>query len=304
MGNLNMPDAGSHYKSNEITPLSSLIKHFLTDLENANRSAHTLRAYASDLSQWCAFCVEDVMTLDADRLRAFFASFAHLSHTSRARKQASLASFFTWAYRQGHIDVSPMLRIERVKLEPPLPRGLPAEQIYAILTAIPAENKRDRLLFRLLAETGLRISEALHLYVEDVDLTVDSERLLVHGKGGRQRSILLDDPRLLRQLKAYLASTGYRHGPLFRAQKNGRGATLSYQAVQKRWASYCAKVGITCSLHQLRHSHATALINGGVSITTIRKRLGHKNLQTTLRYAEQTDAVGDAEIRTWRRNHP
>lgn len=290
--------------SNGMVTLSSLIKHFLTDLENANRSAHTRRAYATDLSQWSAFCGHDSITPDADTLRAFFASFGHLSQTSRARKQASLASFFAWAQRQGYIDGNPMLRIERVKLEPPLPRGIPATQINAILTAIPAQNKRDQLLFRLLAETGLRISEALHLYVEDVDLTVDSERILIHGKGGRQRSILLDDPRLLRQLKAYLTSTGYRHGPLFRAEKNGRGATLSYQAVQKRWAAYCAKAGIVCSLHQLRHSHATALINGGVSIITIRKRLGHKNLQTTLRYAEQTDAVGDAEIRTWRRNHP
>jgi hypothetical protein len=49
-------------------------------------------------------------------------------------------------------------------------------------------------------------------------------------------------------------------------------------------------------------SHATELINGGVSLPTIRKRLGHKNLQTTLRYAEQADNTADAEIRQWRRS--
>jgi integrase/recombinase XerD len=54
-------------------------------------------------------------------------------------------------------------------------------------------------------------------------------------------------------------------------------------------------------LHQLRHSHATELINGGVSLPTIRKRLGHKNLQTTLRYAEQSDQTADAELRKWQR---
>jgi site-specific recombinase XerD len=49
------------------------------------------------------------------------------------------------------------------------------------------------------------------------------------------------------------------------------------------------------------HTHATELVNAGVSLATIRKRLGHRNLQTTLRYAEQSDAVADAELRAWRR---
>jgi len=269
-----MPDSSLNVNSNSVPTLSGLIQHFLTDLENASHSVHTLRAYTADLSQLSAFCKNDRAALDPNTLRAFFASLAHLSQSSRARKQASVASFLTWAYRQDLIDDNPMLRIERVRLEPLLPRSLPTEQVKTILAVIPSHQKRDRLLFWLLAETGLRISEALHLHVEDVDLTIDSERLLIHGKGGRQRLILLDDPHVLRQLKAYLTFTSYRHGPLFRAQKNGCRATLSYQAVQKRWATYCTKAGIKCSLHQLRHSHATALINGGVSITTIRKRLG------------------------------
>jgi integrase len=112
---------------------------------------------------------------------------------------------------------------------------------------------------------------------------------------------LLDDSELLAWLRAYLKQTGYRNGPLFRAQKNGRGGPLRYQSAQVRWAQYCAKAGIHASLHQLRHSHATELVNDGVSLATIRKRLGHKNLQTTLRYADKSDASSDAEIRAWRR---
>ncbi len=56
-----------------------------------------------------------------------------------------------------------------------------------------------------------------------------------------------------------------------------------------------------CTLHQLRHAHATELVNDGVSLATIRKRLGHKNFQTTLRYAQQSDEAANAEIRAWRR---
>ena len=171
----------------------------------------------------------------------------------------------------------------------------------AVLTAIPAAQRRDRLLFRLIFETGLRVSEALGLHVEDLDLTADDEHLNVLGKGGQRRTVLLDEAGLVGQLRSYLKWTGYRHGPLFRAEKNGRGGPLRYQSVQERWARYCAQVGVSCTLHQLRHTHATELVNGGVSLATIRRRLGHKNLQTTLRYAEQSDATADAELRAWRR---
>src|SRR6266496_1376595 len=145
--------------------------------------------------------------------------------------------------------------------------------------------------------------KGLSLYVEDLDLSLDNEHLTVVGKGGKRQTLLLDDPHLVQQLRAYLKRVGYKHGPLFRAEKNGRGGSLRYQSMQERWDSYCSQAGIACTLHQLRHTHATELINGGVSLPTIRKRLGHKNIQTTLRYAEQADETADREIRTWRRRN-
>ncbi|MGH7748267.1 MAG: tyrosine-type recombinase/integrase, partial [Candidatus Dormibacteria bacterium] len=234
-------------------------------------------------------------------LHRFFATFAHLSPATRARKQAALASFLTWAYREALIDASPMARVERVAPDPPQARWLERAQIEHILAAIPVTQRRDRLLFRLIFETGLRVGEALGIYVEDLHLSPDDEHVTVLGKGNRRRTVFLDDPRLVRELRAYLAQAGFRYGPLFRAAKNGRGGPLRYQSAQGRWQQYCQQAGITCTLHQLRHSHATELINAGVSIVTIRKRLGHKNLQTTLRYADQSDATADAELRAWRR---
>lgn len=168
----------------------------------------------------------------------------------RSRKQACLAWFLTWAYRQDRIPANPMDKIDRVKRTPPVPRGVGRETVETILAGIPTQHKRDRLLFRLIFETGLRIGEALGLHVEDLDLTPDDEHINVKGKGAKPLIVLLDDPRLVRQL---------------------------------------------------RHTHATELVNEGVSLTTIRKRLGHKNVQTTLHYAEQSDATADAELRAWRR---
>ena len=188
--------------------LEAVITDFLADLAYANRSVHTRRVYAADLQQFAAFYRGPLQGISADVLRAFFLTCHHLSSATRARKQAALASFLAWAYRHHRAPANPMLTIERLKLAPPEPRGLPRSQIEAILAGIPARRRRDRLLFRLIFETGLRIGEALAVYVEDVDLTPDDEHLRVRGKGGRVRTVLLDDLHVVRQLRTYLKDNG------------------------------------------------------------------------------------------------
>jgi integrase/recombinase XerD len=186
--------------------LSPLVTDFLTELAQANRSPHTCRAYATDLAQFSAFYQGPVGGITAEVIRAFGATLEKLRPASRARKQAALASFLDWAHRQGLIASDPMARIERVHRDPFRPRAMSRAQVGAILAVIPAARRRDRLLFRLIFETGLRASEALGLYVEDLDLTADDEHLNVLGKGGQRRTVLLDDARLVGQLRAYLGS--------------------------------------------------------------------------------------------------
>ncbi|MGH3548156.1 MAG: tyrosine-type recombinase/integrase, partial [Pseudonocardiaceae bacterium] len=90
-------------------------------------------------------------------------------------------------------------------------------------------------------------------------------------------------------------------GPLFRAEKNHVGGPLRYASARALWTKYRKKAQVNATIHQLRHVHATELVNAGMSLETIRRRLGHANAQTVQRYAEQTDATADAEIRSWRR---
>ncbi|WP_129675919.1 tyrosine-type recombinase/integrase [Candidatus Chloroploca sp. Khr17] len=92
-----------------------------------------------------------------------------------------------------------------------------------------------------------------------------------------------------------------RHGPLCRALN---GQPLRDQTIQARWAASCAQAGVHGTLHQLCHRHAPALVQDGVSLDTIRTRLGHQHIPTTLRYAEQSDAAADAERRQRRRGLP
>jgi integrase/recombinase XerC/integrase/recombinase XerD len=160
---------------------------------------------------------------------------------------------------------------------------------------------RDRVLFETAYVCGARAAEVCGMYVEDLDLRLDDEHTRVHGKGGTVRTVLLDDRGYVALLKLYLARTGYIAGPLFRASINGHGGPLSYDAAHHRWQKYCATAGVEIGIHQLRHAHATELINSGVSIEVVRRRLGHASTETTQIYALLADQVADTEIRAARR---
>ena len=287
--------------------MEELIENFLTDLGNANRAALTIKNYRADLRAFTArnegIALADITV---EILRDYFVSQSGLSAATRARRQSSLAALFRWARRLGHIKENPMELLDRVRLPAPAPRGVGREAIMSVLKAIPADRIRDRLLFRLLLETGLRVGEAVSLQIEDIDLTLDDEHLFVVGKGGKRRTILLDDGTLVVMLRKYLKETGYRYGHLFRAGKNARSASISYEAVGQLWRKYCDRAGVKgINLHKLRHTHATELINDGVPLTTIGRRLGHSDPKTTTRYAVVSDRRADEEIRARRRaiNH-
>jgi len=167
-----------------------------------------------------------VQAITAEVLRTFFGVHAHLHPATRARKQVAVARFLILAERQDLLGSNSMRKIERVQLDPPKPRSMEGGKIDRILEAIPARCLRDRLYFRLLLETCLRVSEGLSLHVEDLDLSLDKEHLTVVENSGKRRTLLLDDPRLVQQLRTYLKRMGYQHGPLLRAEKNGRGGPL------------------------------------------------------------------------------
>jgi site-specific recombinase XerD len=279
----------------------TIVEDFLSDLARAGKSAHTVRAYRGDLGDFARFFAGPIDQITAGVLRAYLGGLAGKAPATRARREAALAALFAWAYRAEMIAADPMTRLDRTRLPASPPRPVPTEQVEAVLRAIPQTRDRDRLLFGLLYTTGMRIGEALAIEVDDLDLSRDDEHVTILGKGGRRRTVLLDDPVLVTLLRRYLKVRGYRHGPLFRAEKNYVGGPLRYASVQELWAKYRAKAQVKATIHQLRHVHATELVNAGVSLETIRRRLGHANAQTVLRYADQRDATTDAEIRTWRR---
>lgn len=291
-------------------PLARHVGDFLTDLANASASGHTLRAYRGDLAQFAAHHNGEIGDLDAAAVRAYLAEVTGLAPSTRKRKRAAVGSFCRWAVRHDLLHANPMDKIDTIKVPKTLPRPAAAADVARVLAVIcsrrprkdlPLDRLRDRVLFETAYVCGARAAEVCGLHVEDLDLRLDDEHVRIHGKGGTVRTALLDDRGYVALLRLYLARAGYVCGPLFRASINGDGGPLSYDAAHHRWQGYCSQAGVGIGIHQLRHAHATELINSGVSIEAVRRRLGHASTETTQLYALLDDKVADAEIRAARR---
>lgn len=269
--------------------VADAISDFLAALRSRQAPPNTLRAYTSDLRQFARAIPEELAAVDPQAIRTFLDGNGTQSPATRRRRYATLCSFFRWLMHQELIVANPMERVDPVKAPTRLPRPLDADSAEKILRAIPAHATRDRALFTLLYETGMRVGEALGLHYVDIDLTPDDEKIRVLGKGRRERTVLLTAaPESIRLLRRHLRVSGIRSGAVFRGDPRygGSNLPLDYTTVRHAWRRYCEQAGVQAIIHQLRHSRASQLVQAGVPLGTIRKLLGHRNLQSTLLYAE------------------
>lgn len=155
------------------------------------------------------------------------------------------------------------------------------------------KDPRDKALFGLIYLYGLRLSEAILLKLSDIDL--ERRRIFVHrikgGIGGERPLFKAAESLLRRYLKVRL-QTG---DGLF----TGRQGNLKRQRIQQLFKEYAGKAGIApeYSVHSLRHSIATHLLDAGEGIEFVRDHLGHKNIQNTMIYAQITDSRREETFR-------
>ena len=278
-----------------------LVKDFLRDAESAGRSRHTVKNYRSDLLRFCRFVEEQSQALTPALLRVYLATFDGKAVTTRSRHFAALRSFFDWCYKHDLVPANPMDKFDPPKTPVGLPRPIPQTDYDRLMRVIGKAEPRERLLFTLVAETGLRIDEALSIYVEDITLSPGQDGIRIRGKGGIQRDIPIPfEFKCLNLLKRYLRDGGLTAGPVFRTGKEN-ARKMGYGAALYQWGMICKQAGVDYEIHQLRHSAATQMLNEGVGIGTVRRLLGHKNLQTTQRYAALEDSTVRKELEGWAR---
>jgi integrase/recombinase XerD len=199
-----------------------------------------------------------------------------------------------------HLDLPRMSRL--------LPDTLTAAETERLLAGLPSEALLDRALLELLYASGLRVSEALRLDLEDISL--DGGFVRVIGKGDRERLVPVGEVAL-EAIRAWLRGTRanrvaahhvepIRGGPLFIGPTGRRLARQQAWTMVKRAAAGAGLTG-RVSPHTLRHSFATHLLEGGADLRIVQELLGHASISTTQLY---THVTGERIREVYARAHP
>ncbi len=207
----------------------------------------------------------------------------------------AIRGFHRFALEEGLTQHDPSHRVSPASAVKRLPKALSYDQVSRLLQATGDDSTpaglRDRALVELLYGTGVRISEAVDLDIDDLKL--DDRTLIVTGKGNKQRllplggySIAALDEYFVRARPALLLK-GRGNPAVF---LNSKGARLSRQSAYGvvRKAAERAQLGLEVSPHTLRHSYATHLLQGGADVRVVQELLGHSSVTTTQIYTAVT----------------
>jgi integrase/recombinase XerD len=265
-------------------------------------SEHTVSAYRRDLARYERFLegrgIVDPADVDEAAVRSFLAAISASTYgddarpyraSSVARTLSSVRSFHRFLVLEGVCDRDPALGVAQPKLPRSLPHPLTVDEVSRLLAtpdrSTPA-GRRDRAILELLYGSGLRVSELTALDVDDIDREDGAVRVL--GKGGKEREVPVG--RYGREaIEAYLTTgrpalaTASTRGALF---LNARGGRLSRQSCDRMVRAAARRAGIErhVSLHTLRHSFATHLLEGGADVRVVQELLGHSSVATTQIY--------------------
>ena len=291
-------------------PLDRAVRTYLDHLSiEKGLAANTLSSYRRDLRRYREFLDEKAIgELDAIteatvtdflvRLREGDQVHPPLGASSAARTVVAVRGFHKFAVADGLATLDPAAAVKPPSPAKRLPKALPLADVEAILEAAGAPGTplalRDRALLEVLYGTGARISEAVGLDVDDLDLddpTADDDAgvVLLRGKGGKERMVPVGS-YALEAVSAYLV----RGRPVLLAEGKGvpalflnaRGGRLSRQSAWAVLVKAAERAGVTkdVSPHTLRHSFATHLLDGGADVRVVQELLGHASVTTTQVY--------------------
>ncbi len=298
------------------TALPAAAEEFLSFLAvERGRAPATLAAYRRDLEGYATFLSARRVELAAATTRDVEAYLAALDRrglaaSSSARATATLRGLYGFLEDEGACASNPTALLAARRSRTRLPVVLTEDEVCALLDAPSGDSPRDvrdRAILEFLYGTGVRVSELVGLDVRDLDF--DEERVLVTGKGDKQRLVPLGRAAA-RALREWLDPSA-RGALLARAAHpepaalfcNLRGRRLTRQGVDlcMRRHARRAKLPDATSAHTLRHSCATHMLAHGADVRVIQELLGHASVATTQRYTKV--AIGHLE-EAYRQAHP
>jgi len=207
-------------------------------------------------------------------------------------KLTAIYAFLNYLIKSDILPPEILRRKIRLKLPKALPRAIEFEEIDKLLSVIT--EVRDRAMIILLLRTGMRIGELLNLHVSDINLQERKISIYIGEKNAQGRVVYFcDDAK--EALLAWLNERDPGHRHLFYGR---HGRPLSYAGARKLFRKYLTKSGLKAkgyTLHQLRHTFATELLNAGMRLEVLQQLLGHSTIEMTRHYARLTDKTREEE---------
>ena len=210
-----------------------------------------------------------------------------LEERTEGRILSSLRTFYLFLSSEGLSGKNPATLVEKPKESAHLPRVISEDEVDELLSSFPSSDplsQRDYTLFELIYSSGMRISEAVALDVSSYRR--DESTIAVIGKRDKERLVFIGEiasaalDRYLEEVRPLLLKDE-KEKALF---LNRRGGRLTRQAAHKRFHEAVGKLGIDATVHTLRHSFATHMIEHGADIRSVQEMLGHSDVRTTQIY--------------------
>lgn len=256
-----------------------------------NYSGNTLEAYILDINKLLKFLKDNGISPEAAKLSDIqcFAASLHdigISPRSQCRILSGVRAFYKYLYLDGYIKDDPTELLESPKLGDNLPEVLTTEEVDRLEQAIDLskwEGQRNKAIIEVLFSCGLRVSELVNLKMSA--LYLDEQFVRITGKGNKERLVPISE-NAIKQLKYWFIDRSHMNikpGEEDYVFLNRRGAHLTRTMILIMIKRLGAEAGIqkTISPHTLRHSFATALLEGGADLRAIQSMLGHESIGTT-----------------------
>ena len=263
-------------------------------------SAHTLRAYFTDIRSFILFYLETcnyrdenwqqafektARQVDKMIVRRYLAAQTALKKSKKtlSRRLSALKSFFNYLVRSGLIRLNPADAIPFPKLEKALPKAMKIDDIFRLLDTMKRDTWMDRrnlAMFETFYSTGMRIGELHMLNIQDIDFNAGLIRVL--GKGNKTRIIPVGKSAL-DAIQSYRADLKKNYSAVFLNKNFGRLGRRSIRRIMDQVVLECG-LGLKISPHTLRHTFATHMLDSGADLRGIQEILGHASLSTTQVY--------------------
>ena len=277
-----------------------MINQFLDYLRyERNASPLSVQTYEESLREFESYVTFrdndlSISSVDTDLIRDWMESLMDKGHSASTinKNLSALRSFYRFALKRGLVKKDPAHAVTGPKKSKPLPQFLREGEMDRLLDGLEWDssfnNVRARTILILFYETGLRRSELVGL--DDKDIDYDAAQLKVTGKRNKQR-IVPFGAELAEQLKSYQAvrreKFGETSGAMFLSDKGERISGEQVYQIVRKYLSMVTSLKKR-SPHVLRHTFATAMLNNGAGLESIKNLLGHASVSTTEIYTHTT----------------